>query len=143
MSNFEQGDARRSGSTTAGETRDRMQGTADEVRDRAGDVAGQVKHQAQETASQAKEQLERGREHAGEYAENAAEMVREKAHERGGVQEKVGVKAADAMERTAGYLRENRTDEIWDDIERLAREHPIQALGGAVLAGFLIGRILR
>jgi ElaB/YqjD/DUF883 family membrane-anchored ribosome-binding protein len=106
-------------------------------------IAGQAREQMQNVAGQAKDQAEQVRERAADSTEMAADKLREQVEGRGGVQEKVGIKAADAMERTAGYLREKRTDEIWHDVENMAREHPMQALGGAIVAGFVIGRILR
>jgi ElaB/YqjD/DUF883 family membrane-anchored ribosome-binding protein len=47
------------------------------------------------------------------------------------------------MESAAGYLKEHSTTEMWEDLEHYAKEHPGQALAGAVVTGFLLGRILR
>jgi ElaB/YqjD/DUF883 family membrane-anchored ribosome-binding protein len=52
-------------------------------------------------------------------------------------------KAAMGMERTAGYLREHSTGDMTADIETYVREHPMQGVAAAVLAGFVIGRVLR
>lgn len=132
-------DERGDGSRVADRTREATAGAReriDETRERAQEKVDEGRERAQATA-------EHGRERAAEGAERGADQLRSQAEGRGGMQEKAGVKAADAMERTAGYLRENRTDEIWADVERMAREHPLQALGGAVVAGFVIGRVLR
>jgi len=55
----------------------------------------------------------------------------------------VADKAAAGMERTAQYLRDRGTAEMWDDVEAYVRVHPVQGIAGAVAAGFIVGRILR
>jgi ElaB/YqjD/DUF883 family membrane-anchored ribosome-binding protein len=107
-------------------------GTMDKARD-----------QVNTMKDQATDRVEEGRERVAEGTHQAAEKLREQAEERGGMQGKVGLKAADTMEQAAGYLRDHKTDEMWSDFERYAKEHPMQAVGGAVVAGFLLGRILR
>jgi hypothetical protein len=54
-----------------------------------------------------------------------------------------GAKAADALDNASGYLRTHETSEILNDVESYAKAHPAQALAGAVVAGFVLGRILR
>jgi ElaB/YqjD/DUF883 family membrane-anchored ribosome-binding protein len=127
----------RDGSTA----RERPGGT--ELTDRAKEQLDSVKDQAVAVKDEASERLEMGRERVAEGAAAAAERVREESESRGGIQAKVGLKAADSMEQAAGYLRDHETAEMWSDFERYAKEHPMQAVGGAVLAGFVLGRILR
>jgi ElaB/YqjD/DUF883 family membrane-anchored ribosome-binding protein len=117
-------------------TMDRAREQADEMKEQAGEQFNTVREQAGE-------QMEHGRERMAEGAQTAADRMRGEAEDRGGVQGKVGLKAADTMESAAGYLRDHKTDEIWADVERYARDHPMHAVGGAVLAGFVLGRILR
>lgn len=94
-------------------------------------------------AERAREQIAAGKDQAAEGMERAAEMVRERTAGMGGMTAEAGTKAAETMERASGYLRQRGAGEVWDDIERYAREHPTQALAGALIAGFLIGRMLR
>jgi ElaB/YqjD/DUF883 family membrane-anchored ribosome-binding protein len=47
------------------------------------------------------------------------------------------------MEKTATYVREHSTNEMLNDVETYVKEHPAQSVAGAVVAGFLLGRILR
>jgi ElaB/YqjD/DUF883 family membrane-anchored ribosome-binding protein len=117
--------------------------TATDVMDKARDQVSTIRDQAGERMEQGRDRIEEGREKAAEGAHTAAERVREEAEHRGGMQGKMGIKAADTMEQAAGYLREHKTDEIWSDMERYAKDHPMQAVGGAVFAGFVLGRILR
>jgi ElaB/YqjD/DUF883 family membrane-anchored ribosome-binding protein len=130
---YESQDRQRSNEPDAG---DGVKAAGAEVMDRARDQLSVVREQAGE-------RMEEGIDRVAEGAQQAADRVREEAENRGGVQGKVGIKAADTMEQAATYLRDHRSDEIWSDVERYAREHPMQAVGGAVFAGFLLGRILR
>ncbi len=107
------------------------------------DIGRQAQDKASELADRAREQAEAGREQAAGGMHQAARKVRESTSGKGGMQEQIGGKAADQMERASGYLREHNTSEIMDDMERYDREHPMQAVAGAVAAGFVIGRILR
>jgi ElaB/YqjD/DUF883 family membrane-anchored ribosome-binding protein len=56
---------------------------------------------------------------------------------------KAGEKVAEGMERSATYLREHSTEDMRGDVERYVREHPMQAMAGALVAGFVLSRILR
>lgn len=107
----------------------------------------EIKNTAQEKASEygqkAQEQADAGIEKAASGVQKAADRLREQAATSDGVTAQVGEKAAETMEKTAGYLRERDTAEILDDLEQYVREHPMQAVAGAVVGGFLIGRILR
>jgi ElaB/YqjD/DUF883 family membrane-anchored ribosome-binding protein len=125
------------------ERRDMSADDGGTAQDKAREMSDRASEKANEAKDRAMDQAERGREKAAEGTESAADKIRESTEGHGGMQEKAGTKLADAMDRTSGSLRENRTDEIWNDLEQLARERPMQALGGAVIAGFVLGRILR
>lgn len=99
--------------------------------------------QEQQASHQARQKADEGVDRAASGMQSAAERLRERAEGKSGMTAEVGTKAADTMERGASYLREHDTQEIIDDVERYVREHPMQALAGAVVGGFLIGRILR
>jgi len=108
----------------------------------AGRTATQVQEKAKEVGAMAQERLDEATTRAGEGMQHAAESVREMAQERGGVAAEVGAKAADAMEGTATYLRDADTQKMMDDIERYVRQHPVQAVAGAIVGGFILGRLL-
>ena len=61
----------------------------------------------------------------------------------GGVQEKLGVRVADGLDRTSGYLREHEAQEIMTDVENFVREHPVQAAVTAAVAGYVIAKVLK
>jgi ElaB/YqjD/DUF883 family membrane-anchored ribosome-binding protein len=133
--------------------RDRLDTTADDLKDKAAprtddfkDKANEYKDKVSETASEygdkAQEQLEKGKEQTASGLESAAGMIRERT-QTGPLPPEAGAKVAEGMESAATYLREHDTTEIWNDMERYVKEHPAQAVAGAIFAGFLLGRMLR
>lgn len=51
-------------------------------------------------------------------------------------------KAADRMHEASRFFRDKNADSIRDDVKGLVKKHPTQTLAGAVILGFLFGRIL-
>ncbi|MBK6663163.1 MAG: hypothetical protein IPG47_10635 [Thermoflexaceae bacterium] len=126
--------------------------------EQAGDVASkaqeavsskaeQVKEQAGEMRSQAGEKIvagaDAGKERAASGLSVAAERMRERADSHEGMQADVATKAADAMDRTASYLKEHDSQELWSEVEAFVKEHPMQAAAGALFAGYMLGKIIR
>lgn len=109
----------------------------------SGGMASNVKEKASEMGSKVQDQAEVGKDKAADGLEKAAEQMRTRLESQGGPQAQVGVKVADGMEKTAGYLREHEAAEIWSDVESFVKEHPMQAAATAAVAGFVIARILR
>jgi len=65
---------------------------------------------------------------------------------RGGVGAAVGsatLRAGDALESGAAYIREQDPAAVRADLEARVRSRPLMAVAGAVAAGFLLGRIVR
>jgi ElaB/YqjD/DUF883 family membrane-anchored ribosome-binding protein len=118
--------------------------TSDET---SGDVTGQAKEKAAEVATQVKDRAQETADKAIDGTaggvQSVADTIRERAEGSGGIQEKAGTTVADGMEKTATYLRDHDSQQMMQDVERFVREHPTQAVLGAVAAGFIIGRILR
>jgi hypothetical protein len=97
---------------------------------------------AQEMGSKAQEKAEVGKDKVADGIEGAVGTMREKMPSDGMVG-KAGTKAADGLERTAGYLRDHETTELWSDVQEYVKLHPATSLVGAVAAGFVLSRILR
>jgi ElaB/YqjD/DUF883 family membrane-anchored ribosome-binding protein len=110
--------------------------TADEP-----DAAARAKEKAKEVGKQAQAKADEGINQAAGGLETAADKIREKTPSEGMVGE-ASEKVASGVESAAGYLREKDSAQIFEDIENYAREHPMQAVAGALVAGFVIGRIL-
>lgn len=127
-------DQGRDGSTAlVDEAKDRATAIADEATERAGALADEAQRRGAAAA-------DAGREKAADGIEDAAAIVREQSDK---VPGQIADKAAEHMERTAGYLREHDVSEIRSEVEHYVREHPLQGVAAAVAAGFLIGRALR
>ncbi len=95
-------------------------------------VAEKAKQQVERVREQGKEYMDKARQQASEYADRAQEQAN------------VGKdKAAEGMSRTAEYLREHDTSRMWDDLEIFVRQHPLQAIAGAIFAGFIFARMIR
>jgi ElaB/YqjD/DUF883 family membrane-anchored ribosome-binding protein len=107
----------------------------DRMKQKAGDTKDRVQEKVKDTAEQ-------GIDRTAEGVQSAADRIRTQAEERGGMTAEAGTKVADTMERTAGYLREHDSEQIMDDVERYVRDHPVQAVAGAVVGGFILGRLL-
>jgi ElaB/YqjD/DUF883 family membrane-anchored ribosome-binding protein len=107
---------------------------------RARREASAMTQKAREQASQVADEATTT---AGESMESVASKLREGTEGQGGMAGQAGTKVADSMENTASYLKEHDTQEMLDDLERYVREHPMQALAGAIVGGFLIGRVFR
>ncbi len=126
-----------------------VQEQASEVAGRAEEQAGTLAEKAQEQATAVKdkavEQAEVGKQKAASGLHSAAEQLRNRSGEdvEGGVKAQVVTKAADTIDQTATYLDEHEASEIWSDLERFVKEHPLKAAAGALVAGFVFGRIVR
>lgn len=114
-----------------------------QARERAQEYGEQAREKAQEYGQQAQQRAEEGKDQAAQGMERAAETIRDRVSNTDGIANEAGVRAADAMENAAGYLRSRDTTEMWSDMESYARAHPTQALAGAIFAGFILGRIIR
>ena len=51
-------------------------------------------------------------------------------------------KAAEKMHETAEFFRERNADTLKEDLSHAVKKNPAKALGGAMLVGFLIGKII-
>lgn len=127
-----------------GKAPEKAREVAQQARERVSEYAQQAQEKVSEYARTAQQQAERGKEFAAEGMHKVAKQLRQRAgSDGGGMTAATGGKVAEGMERTAGYLREHDTAQIWGGIESYVRKHPAQALAGAVFAGFLIGRMIR
>ena len=80
---------------------------------------------------------------AAEGLGSAAEKMRSRAEEADGVRSSIEAKTADAMDKTAGYLKDHDSSELMHDVEQFVKTHPLQAAVGALAAGYLLGKIAR
>jgi ElaB/YqjD/DUF883 family membrane-anchored ribosome-binding protein len=128
-------ETQQSGYTPARDFGSEQDTSADRMKQKAVETKDRVQEKVQE-------KTEEGIDRAAEGVQSAADRIRDRAEERGGMTAEAGTKVADTMERSAQYLREHDSEQIFDDVERYVREHPVQAVAGAIVGGFIIGRLL-
>lgn len=98
---------------------------------------------------QVEERANRLMDRAAEGLESAASRLGDMADRQGGGTGPMGRvgdvahRAADTMESTARYLRDNDVSALQGDLERMTREKPLQMLLVAVAAGWVLGKVLR
>jgi ElaB/YqjD/DUF883 family membrane-anchored ribosome-binding protein len=102
----------------------------------------QARERATEFGHKARQGAEQGKEKAATGMHRAADRIRERGSGSEGFAGQASSKAANGMDKAADYLKDHNTDEMLKDAERYAKEHPGQAIVGAVVAGFLLGKIL-
>lgn len=106
------------------------------ARERATEGATAVQERAMSGA-------DKGLDKAAEGLGSAAEKMRARAGEESGMRATAQEKAAEAMDKTAGYLREHDSQELMHDLEDYVKAHPLQAAAGALVAGFVLAKIVR
>jgi hypothetical protein len=140
-----------SATADTGSAADTMRSAGDEFVDATKEKASELKQEVHAATEQAKEQVRSAATHQKDAAarqmdgfahalmaasddlrgrgqEFAAEYVRE---------------AASGLERASDAVRERDLDEIIANVEDFARRQPVAFLGGAVVAGFGIARLMR
>ena len=107
---------------------------------RAGEMGADVKNAAQEKVASG---ANAGMDKAAQGLDSAAEKMRTRAEEDEGMRSTIEGKAADAMDKTATYLKDHDSEQLMHDIEEFVRAHPLQAAAGALVAGYVLGKIVR
>ena len=110
----------------------------------SGDGVPQDTSRASEFGRRAEAALDEQRENITDRIDSAASSLHEQA-ERLPLGEKVAGAAhttADALERAAGYVRDQDVEEILSDAQQIVKRHPGVALLAAAAAGFLLARAI-
>ncbi|MFG3029160.1 hypothetical protein ACGFZJ_11640 [Streptomyces sp. NPDC048253] len=145
----------------AGETaRAEASATADQAQQAAGQVAGTAVDQAKAVAGEARQQAgmvaedlrRRAMDEAQGQTRRAAGVLHQWADDLAGLAENapsdsparsLAAQAADGGHRTADYLQKQGVDGVLSDVQSFARRRPAAFLGGALLAGFAVGRLVK
>jgi ElaB/YqjD/DUF883 family membrane-anchored ribosome-binding protein len=122
-------------------------GAADGGREEDGSLVQGAKERVAEGTTAVQERVtsgaDKGMDKAAEGLGTAAEKMRSRAAEESGVRSTVQEKAADAMDKTAVYLKEHDSQELMHELEEYVKTHPLQAAAGALVAGFVLAKIVR
>lgn len=135
----------------AGEYREKLAKTKGEWSEEAKSKSGEAKEKANAFAVDAKvkatEYAIEGKARTSQAIAGLSKMIDENVHL---IDEKVGPKygdyarsAAKSMQDTAATLDEKSLDDLGDDAKEFVRKSPGLAVGMAVAAGFLFGRIFK
>ncbi|GIH78393.1 hypothetical protein [Planobispora longispora] len=137
-----------------------MQTTAQQAKSAAGEVAETAKEQTRAVAGEARHQARRVagqlRDRVGEQAQHqsrrAAQGIRQWSDDLSSMKEAVKPDSpvhgavqqiADSGRRAADYLEEHGLAGVVDEVQNFARRRPGLFLAGALVAGFLAGRVAK
>ncbi|MCT2400821.1 apolipoprotein A1/A4/E family protein [Novosphingobium mangrovi (ex Huang et al. 2023)] len=135
----------------AGEYREKLTKTKDDLSDEAKSRSGDAREKASAFASDAKvkatEYANEGKARTSKAIVGLSKMIDDNA---GLIDDKVGAKYGDyartaskSMQDAATKLDEKSLDELGEDAKEFVRKSPGLAVGMAVAAGFLFGRIFK
>ena len=108
----------------------------------ASEAMKEIEDKVADYGDQALDKLDQGKAKAADVMSQTASTIREKTSSSGGMAADAGAKLATGMESVASYTKEHNTSEMMDDLEAYIKKHPGQAVAGAVVAGFLLGKII-
>jgi ElaB/YqjD/DUF883 family membrane-anchored ribosome-binding protein len=117
---------------------------ASNAADKIAEAASQARNKAADLGRGAAEKIDQNRQAAAGGLQQAASTLHQKADSLPGGPRVTSFAhtAADKLEATAGYLRENDVNSMIEDLQRFIRRNPGPALLGAAAIGFLVGRAL-
>ena len=104
-------------------------------------IAARAEEKVREFGETAQHRIDAERNRVAYRIEDAAARVRERADAVGPIGHTAGETVAIRMDAAAGYLHEHRTNEIAGDLAAYVRRHPMRAVLGAAVIGYLIGRM--
>lgn len=133
------------GKETAERARETAESAGADVREWAGQQAGRAREAVRSTSDEAAREIDRGRVQAADALDRAAESIRQAGPRIPGGRRAndLAGRAARGVENTAAYLRRKDARALAFDVKETVRKHPAQALIGALVAGFLVGRSIR
>lgn len=110
---------------------------------RYGEGSSEWSERTEHSPEDAKRWADQAKEKAAQFGETAkmkATQFGEKAKDMADARkDQVGTR----LEEAGHYMRSKDTTEMWHDVEEYVKRHPMQAIAGAVVAGILMGRILK
>lgn len=120
----------------AGELKNRIVDKVDELKDRSSEKVDQLKDRSSQVGQQANDQLDSLMTATGSQMSNLAQTVRQRAPE--GQLGDMAHKAAHMLERGGEHLKHSNPEMMRNDVERVIRDHPLEALALGLGIGFLL-----
>jgi ElaB/YqjD/DUF883 family membrane-anchored ribosome-binding protein len=103
-------------------------------------MAKQTTELAKDAGDFAKRQADAGMDRAAEGVHKVAETLRDRADHFSGMRADANEYVADTVDRTADYLKEHDSQQLFGDVRSYVRKHPMQAAIGAIIGGVLLGK---
>ncbi len=113
--------------------------TAARIKSAAGDTASRAKTEAQRLATETKEDTAK---RIGGYSSAFHESAKSFEEQDPNIAWATH-RVADRLQGIADYVRTRDFTELKSDVENLARRHPVAFFGGMVVAGLVIGNLLK
>lgn len=121
----------------------------EQIGDKLDEGRGRVGQKLDEGRQRVSGVVDSGKNRIAGQMERIGDRIEERAHgleESGGVQRRAGeaaLRASEALDSGADYIRTHDPAEMRDDLEVAIRERPLFSVGVAMGAGFLLARLLR
>ena len=107
-------------------------------------VAENIKEKASEFTQRVNDTIDDKRETAASALSDTASRIHQSAESLPGAKmTSIAHRAADKLDQTSQYIREHDTSAMMEDVLDFVKRYPAQAIVGAVVAGFLAGRLLK
>src|SRR5262245_32547857 len=115
----------------------------DDLEEKVVDMKSRIKERSGQISDKVAQGVDKARINAASGLDRAASVLHEKAGEIPPKIKDATHAIADKMESAAKYMRNADLEHIKDDAVATCKKHPAQTLIGALVAGFLVGRIIR
>jgi ElaB/YqjD/DUF883 family membrane-anchored ribosome-binding protein len=120
----------------AGDLKNRIVDKVDELKDRSSHTVDDLKQRSSQVGHEASDRVDSLMTATGSQMSNLAQTVRERAPQ--GQIGDVAHKAANLLERGGEHLKQSNPQMMRNDIERVIRDHPLEALAIGLGIGFLL-----
>jgi hypothetical protein len=109
-----------------------------------GDGGTQPTSRASEIGQKAADAIDEKREAVADGIDSAASSLHARAESLPGGEKIVSAAhtAAEAMEKTADYLRDQDLNDMLSDVQQVVKRHPGITLFAAAVAGFILARVI-
>ena len=108
-----------------------------------GQRTSQVKDKVADLGKKAGDKIDEQRVRAAGKLDSTASTIHEQGDRLASTTSNAMHATADKIQSASDYLREHDASAMMEDVQRLLRRYPGQALAAAVVVGFLFGRTLR
>jgi len=117
--------------------------TGENVRERVSDLTSQAKEKANEFGRKSADTIDRNLDAAAGKLSSTADSLRMRAGTGNDKVRQLATTAADKLDATARYFRENHTRDMVSGMETLVRRNPGASMCAALAVGFLIGTAMK